>query len=447
MKSFTEGGATTTYTYDPYNQLLSGLMSNSGGANYAYDLSGNILTTSVGKTVGFFEGTHQVFDILDTNNQYGPSNEITNTKAIKLPRTVMSTGSGSYDSNGNLLSVGGPIYTYDSQNRLTKVASGNKVTTFTYDGIGRVVQVVDQVGGAVVANHSYAWCGNVRCAEYDNTRQIPSSTANQTTAATDKFYFKQGMTVLATEGASRSAYYVADALGSIRGLFSGNSLIAQYEYDPYGTRSKVAGTNIDSDFGFAGYFHHGATGLDLARHRVYSAQLGRWLTRDPIGNLRAFGDRTRFNATDWNLYGYCRNNPASCEDPSGLAGRVFNIGIAIGAGCFYGGEFEFGAYLTWGGARGFDYGRYLTTSIGNTTPSLDFDPVISYTWDADQFFGEGAEIGIGPVGIQQNSVDDGRINGVEFNFGTSLAEFWSFHYFQNYTFDLGKDPTYTDYKY
>lgn len=154
--------------------------------------------------------------------------------------------------------------------------------------------------------------------ELDSTRQIPSSQPNATMAAADKIYFKQGMQVFGASGGSTPAYYVSDLQGSVRELIEGNSVIAGYEYDPYGYRTKVPGTGLDSDFGFAGYFYHGPTGLNLTRNRVYNAQLGRWLTRDPIGNGFAFASRARYNATNLNLYAYARNNPMSWRDPSGL---------------------------------------------------------------------------------------------------------------------------------
>ena len=62
---------------------------------------------------------------------------------------------------------------------------------------------------------------------------------------------------------------------------SGNT-VAQYGYDPYGRQTRIGGTGPDADFGYAGYYVHQRSGLNLAVHRAYSPSLGRWLNRDPI---------------------------------------------------------------------------------------------------------------------------------------------------------------------
>ena len=54
------------------------------------------------------------------------------------------------------------------------------------------------------------------------------------------------------------------------------------------------------------------TGLYNYRNRFYGAELGRFLSRDPIQD-------------DINLYRYVGNNPVIYGDPSGLACRVFDI--------------------------------------------------------------------------------------------------------------------------
>ncbi len=77
--------------------------------------------------------------------------------------------------------------------------------------------------------------------------------------------------------------------------------------DPYGRRSLVSGADL-ADFGFTGHYVHKPSGLHLALYRAYDANLGRWLSRDPIGIRGGL-----------NLYRYVRNDPVNWIDPLGLA--------------------------------------------------------------------------------------------------------------------------------
>jgi RHS repeat-associated protein len=102
------------------------------------------------------------------------------------------------------------------------------------------------------------------------------------------------------------------------------ALAGRYEYDPYGN---VIGPDVDGD----GQWTDDATAYALANpfrfstkwfdtelgtghelyyygYRYYSPRLGRWLSRDPIGEM---GGR--------NLYAYVRNGPENGVDPKGLA--------------------------------------------------------------------------------------------------------------------------------
>ncbi len=80
----------------------------------------------------------------------------------------------------------------------------------------------------------------------------------------------------------------------------------QFDYDPYGRATQIAGS-MTADFGFTGDYHHAATGLNLTIYRAYDPNLGRWLSRDPMGENGGI-----------NLYQYCFNDPINLWDPSGL---------------------------------------------------------------------------------------------------------------------------------
>ena len=205
--------------------------------------------------------------------------------------------SGTYDANGSPTVLSGNSYKWDGANRVVRFANSanNTGSVFTYDGLGRLVRVVDTHAGAITADHSYTWCGNVRCLAHDNT-QSGSPVSTQ--------YFDQGAIISGT-----AYYYVKDQLGSVTHLVTNTGTVAsQYSYDPYGNKTTVSGTVV-SDIGYAGYFYHAVSGLDFAMYRAYYATHARWLNRDPIGEAGGI-----------NLYGYVGGNPLSRIDRFGLAG-------------------------------------------------------------------------------------------------------------------------------
>lgn len=86
----------------------------------------------------------------------------------------------------------------------------------------------------------------------------------------------------------------------------GGTVVARYDYDPYGRSTTVLGTT-PTDFNFTGLYRHGKSNLDLATYRAYDPDLGRWLSRDPIAEKGGL-----------NLYDYAGNNATNGVDRSGL---------------------------------------------------------------------------------------------------------------------------------
>jgi len=115
-----------------------------------------------------------------------------------------------------------------------------------------------------------------------------------------------------------------------KGLNSGQDwhadrLVARYEYDPYGN---VVGpdTGLPGDpytttnpFRFSTKQWDDETGLGYWGYRHYSPTLGRWISRDPIGERGGF-----------NLYGYVGNCAVDAIDLFGW--------VTLGEECYYTGE-------------------------------------------------------------------------------------------------------------
>lgn len=105
-------------------------------------------------------------------------------------------------------------------------------------------------------------------------------------------------------------FFTRDHLGSVREVLSGGgTVVARYDYDPYGRSTTILGTT-PTDMNFTGLYRHAKSNLDLAVYRAYDPDLGRWLNRDPLKDAEI--------SQGSNPYAYVANNPANYVDPSGL---------------------------------------------------------------------------------------------------------------------------------
>ncbi len=108
-------------------------------------------------------------------------------------------------------------------------------------------------------------------------------------------------------------YYMRDHLGSVRELTDSTGAVrARYDYNAYGYRTKLSG-DLDTPFGFTGFYYHAYSGLNLALYRAYDFGTGRWLSTDPIEE-----------SGDVNLYRYVSNKPLSRTDLLGLDSLRFD---------------------------------------------------------------------------------------------------------------------------
>ena len=205
----------------------------------------------------------------------------------------------SYDADGNLLGDGTRTYAWDAENRLVAVSGPFGTAAWEYDAFNRRVRQHDTPPDAAEQVRELIWEG---------LTLIESRTAGEV-----RKYYGNGeerMPNPATPGDAASSlrlYYTTDHLGSIREMVDETGAVrASYDYKPYGERNKLGG-DLDSDFGYTGHYTHDASGLVAAPYRIYDPRLGRWLSRDPIGEEGGI-----------NLYGYVGNRPLGAMDSTGL---------------------------------------------------------------------------------------------------------------------------------
>jgi len=171
--------------------------------------------------------------------------------------------------------------------------------TFTYDGYGRRVGIVESHGSTVLTSKTFVWCYKVLCEERDATGHTVT-----------KQFYDRGEQISGT-----NYYYTKDHLGSIREMTDSSGTIqASYDYNPWG-RQIVLNQAVTTDFGYTGFYVNKTTGLDLTWYRIYDPEKGRWLSRDPLGEYVKF-DLSLPTGPD--LYAYAKDNPTRWTDRLGL---------------------------------------------------------------------------------------------------------------------------------
>jgi len=106
--------------------------------------------------------------------------------------------------------------------------------------------------------------------------------------------------------ASGNHFYTLDHLGTLRDTVGGDgSRSLALDYDPFGRQSTAFATEQPLIGFTANWAYSGVT--SFAPYRAYDANIGRWLSEDPIGF-----------AGGYSLSAYVGNNPISRFDPLGL---------------------------------------------------------------------------------------------------------------------------------
>jgi RHS repeat-associated protein len=129
--------------------------------------------------------------------------------------------------------------------------------------------------------------------------------------------------------------YVYDATGNVTQLVkaSDGTIVAKYQYDPFGRTRVAAGNGYQhiNPFRYQTKFTDNASGLIYYGYRYYSHGLGRFLNQDPIGESGGL-----------NLYAFVGNDPVNAREYLGLcATRCYEVHQAINnAGTLVGHKFE-----------------------------------------------------------------------------------------------------------
>ncbi|MGH9959746.1 MAG: RHS repeat domain-containing protein, partial [Pyrinomonadaceae bacterium] len=266
-----DSAGTHNYTYDTLDRLTAATHPDQPNESYTLDDVGNRTASHQGASYSY-----QAFN-----------------------RLVAANGSTfGYDTNGNLTAKtdasGNWTYNWDYENRLKQASkSGGVTVTCSYDALGRRIQRTSSVSGTT----RFVYDGADVVRDLDGTGTTIADYLNGP-GIDNKLRQTTGGTV---------SYFIADHLGTTRGLADGNgNPTSTLGYDSFGDlitgspaiRYTYTGREIESELGLMYY-----------RARWYDPQNGRFISEDPIGIEGGM-----------DLYAYVENNPVNTVDPLGLQG-------------------------------------------------------------------------------------------------------------------------------
>ena len=256
--------------------------------------------------------------------------------------------SPSYDLDGNLTEDEQWQYTWDAENRMTSatqkafpVAAGVSLPpparlklTFAHDYRNRrIAKRVFQLETSnlepetptwhLVKDLRFVYDGYQMIAELDHT--FATGTGLEGSRVNRTFLWGPDVSgtmtgaggvggLLSTTYQGVTYHVCSDANGNVTGLVPGNgpqagTLIARYDYDPFGNRITNTGPDVDiCPFGFSTKYTDSETGIVHYDLRDYSPQLGRFISADPIQERGGV-----------NLYGFVGNDAVNRWDYLGLA--------------------------------------------------------------------------------------------------------------------------------
>jgi len=189
-----------------------------------------------------------------------------------------------------------------TKNRLLEAANGMTKLEFGYDYLGRRLTKKVWQGETLTQSLKFV---------YDNYKLIAVLDALADDAVRMTFVWQPaGLDVpLMMTYDSERYFYVTDGNKNVIALYDTDGiLMASYSYGPFGQLLTAEGPLAQiNPFQFSSEYYDTETDLVYYNYRYYSPRLGRWLSRDPIGEDGGL-----------NLYAMCNNNCIVDTDYTGL---------------------------------------------------------------------------------------------------------------------------------
>lgn len=312
-------GVTADYAYDAASRLLGITYKKPGGAqiekiDYSYDARGMRISKAL--------ATGGVIADTPMTATYDAADRMTEVRFTATGETCALA----YDANGSLTTKdcgAGKVSTYswDGLNRLVGIQGPGVEASFAYDVMGR--RTARTVNGVTTA---YVYDGVQAIGEVVNGERTQLLTG----LAIDE--------AIATYSTGKARYALTDALGSVLAeMRADGSQASGQAFSVYG-EVKASGEAVSAANGYTGRENDGS-GAYFYRARHYDPVLKRFVSEDPIG-LQGGPNR----------YAYVGGAPASLTDPSGeVAPLVIAAAVWIVGGAVEGGLIDYGLQRLLGG--------------------------------------------------------------------------------------------------
>ena len=269
---------TNSYLYNARGELTSATAAVDSAYRYGYvfDDIGNRKTSAE-------RGTNSVYTASQLN-QYTAVDDFTPQYDADGNETLVKTATGIWQ------------VAYNGENRPIRWENGDTVITMSFDCMGRRVTKGDQ---------RFVYDGYLQIAEF--TTAIPNSSFVLRNSyvwdptehvATRPLVWQRGNSV---------AYYVFDGNKNVSEIVAiDNDIAAHYEYAPFGALTISRGASaVTNPWRFSSEYAEDDTATVYYNYRHYDLTTGRWMQRDPIGevggvNLYGFGENSVLNIADIN---------------------------------------------------------------------------------------------------------------------------------------------------
>jgi RHS repeat-associated protein len=216
-----------------------------------------------------------------------------------------------YDDDGNMIqgyTPDGYVFTadYDAEDRMTSLEytdSSSVVhrTEYRYSGDGFLAEIRKHENSALVETVRIVRDGFLAIQDRDENNTVLREYTwglNLGGGIGGLLNLKQG---------GQDYAYLYDGKGNVAAVLDASqSVVAAYRYAPFGELLAKTGS-LTQPFGFSTKRYDKQTGLIHYQYRPYAPEIGRWLTRDPLGETGGM-----------NLYAFVGNNPVNWVDPWGL---------------------------------------------------------------------------------------------------------------------------------